>query len=132
MQPLLQVDNLRVQYAVNRKQLVRAVDGVSLTVAAGEAVGLVGESGCGKTTLGRAVIRLVEPVSGEIHFCGRNITHLSGAALRKTRRDFQMIFQDPYSSLNPRLRVEDIIGEALISTTSLPRTRLVVSESSNC
>src|SRR5262245_28325955 len=113
MAPLLQVDNLRVQYPIGRKELVRAVDGVSLTVASGEAVGLVGESGCGKTTLGRAIIRLVEPASGEIHFNGKNITHVTGAVLRKSRREFQMIFQDPYSSLNPRMRVEDIIGEAL-------------------
>ncbi len=93
--------------------MVRAVDGVSFTVASGETVGLVGESGCGKTTLGRAIIRLLEPTSGEIIFNGNKITHLSGVALRETRRDFQMIFQDPYSSLNPRMRVEDIIGEAL-------------------
>jgi oligopeptide transport system ATP-binding protein len=113
MQPLLQVNDLRVQYSAARKQLVRAVDGVSFAVAPGETVGLVGESGCGKTTLGRAVIRLINTTSGEIHFAGQEITHLKGRALRSARRKFQMIFQDPYSSLNPRMRVENIVGEAL-------------------
>jgi oligopeptide transport system ATP-binding protein len=86
---------------------------VSLTVAAGETVGLVGESGCGKTTLGRAVIRLVEPTGGTIRFEGEDLTRLRGAALRAKRRHFQMIFQDPFSSLNPRLTVGESIGEAL-------------------
>src|SRR5690349_16651384 len=103
MQPLLQVNDLRVQYVVARKQLVRAVDGVSFTVGAGETVGLVGESGCGKTTAGRAVIRLIDSTAGQIEFAGRDITHLKGRALRSARREFQMIFQDPYSSLNPRM-----------------------------
>src|SRR5689334_15805077 len=113
MEPLLSVNDLRVQYRVARKQIVRAVDGVTFHVEPGETVGLVGESGCGKTTLGRAVIRLIDSSSGQIRFAGQEITHLKGRALRSARRNFQMIFQDPYSSLNPRMRVENIVGEAL-------------------
>jgi len=117
--PLLEVQNLRVHFPVKQgvfarvRGHVRAVDDVSLTVAAGETVGLVGESGCGKTTLGRAVIRLVEPTGGTIRFEGEDLTRLRGAALRAKRRHFQMIFQDPFSSLNPRLTVGESIGEAL-------------------
>jgi oligopeptide/dipeptide ABC transporter ATP-binding protein len=116
---LLEVQNLRVHFPVKQgvfarvRGHVRAVDDVSLTVAAGETVGLVGESGCGKTTLGRAVIRLVEPTGGTIRFEGEDLTRLRGAALRAKRRHFQMIFQDPFSSLNPRLTVGESIGEAL-------------------
>jgi oligopeptide transport system ATP-binding protein len=93
--------------------VVRAVDGVSLDVEPGETVGLVGESGCGKSTLGRAAIRLITPTDGEIRFDGQEITRLSSNELRPLRRQFQMIFQDPYGSLNPRMTVENIIGEAL-------------------
>ena len=110
---LLQVQDLKVHFPAGRKRFVRAVDGVSFEIEPGETVGLVGESGCGKTTLGRAVIRLIEPTSGRIAFGGEEITGLRGANLRKRRRQFQMIFQDPYGSLDPRMTVEQIIGEAL-------------------
>jgi oligopeptide/dipeptide ABC transporter ATP-binding protein len=116
---LLEIQNLKVHFPVQRgllgrtKEFVRAVDDVSFSLAPGETVGLVGESGCGKTTLGRAVIKLVEPTAGRIFFDGENIADLSGKALRARRRRFQMIFQDPYSSLNPRRTVSEIIGEAL-------------------
>ena len=116
---LLEVRNLKVHFPVKHgvfsrvKAWVKAVDDVSLTVAPGETVGLVGESGCGKTTLGRAIIRLLEPTAGNVAFEGEDITQLEGAALRERRRRFQMIFQDPVGSLNPRMTVGQIIGEAL-------------------
>jgi oligopeptide/dipeptide ABC transporter ATP-binding protein len=93
---------------------LRAVDGVSLAIRKGETLGLVGESGCGKTTLGRALIRLLEPTQGSIYFEGDEITHLHGERLRQLRRQMQMIFQDPYSSLNPKMRVGPIIEEGLL------------------
>jgi peptide/nickel transport system ATP-binding protein len=92
---------------------IRAVDGVSLTIAPGEVVGLVGESGSGKTTFGRAVLRLTDATAGSIHFDGEDITRLDRYAMRPFRRRMQIIFQDPYASLNPRLTVQDTIGEAL-------------------
>lgn len=116
---LLEVQNLKVHFPVKRgalrraRDFVKAVDDVSFSIAPGETLGLVGESGCGKTTLGRAIVRLVEPTAGKILFEGQDLAPLSGAALRARRRQLQMIFQDPYSSLNPRLTVEDIIGEAI-------------------
>jgi len=118
--PLLDVQNLKVHFPVKGSALsgtsstVKAVDGVSLSVAAGEAVGLVGESGCGKSTLGRSILRLLEPTSGRIFFDGQDITTLGARALRPLRRQFQMIFQDPFHSLNPRMTVGQSIGEALV------------------
>ena len=116
---LLEVKNLKVHFPVKPGLLgrahesVKAVDDVSFQLAPGETLGLVGESGCGKSTLGRAIMRLVEPTAGEIFLNGENLTRMTGAALRSRRRKFQMIFQDPYGSLNPRMTVEDIVGEAL-------------------
>jgi oligopeptide/dipeptide ABC transporter ATP-binding protein len=92
---------------------VKAVDDVSFSIAPNETLGLVGESGCGKTTLGRAIVRLIPPTSGEIHFEGADLTRLDQAELRARRRRLQMIFQDPYGSLNPRMTVEDLVGEAI-------------------
>ena len=117
--PLLQVRNLVKHFPLKRAFLsrdserVHAVDGVSLDIAAGETLGLVGESGCGKSTTGRCILRLIEPTSGEIWFDGKDMAGLSGAALRALCRDMQIIFQDPYASLDPRMTVGAIIGEAL-------------------
>ena len=115
--PLLSIENLRVHFPVRAGVLLRqtgavkAVDGVSLDIAPGETLGLVGESGCGKSTLGKAIVRLLKPTAGSIHFQGHDITHASQHALRPTRRDIQMIFQDPAESLDPRMSVRAIIEE---------------------
>jgi oligopeptide transport system ATP-binding protein len=116
---LLEVRNLKVHFPVKHgvfsraKAHVKAVDDVSFAIEPGETLGLVGESGCGKTTLGRAIVKLVEPTSGSVLFEGEDIARLSGRELRTRRRKFQMIFQDPYGSLNPRMTVGQIIGEAI-------------------
>ena len=116
---LLEVKNLKVHFPVKhglfsrQRDFVKAVDDVSLTIAPRETLGLVGESGCGKTTLGRAIIRLLKPTSGQVLFEGEDLAAMTSAELRSRRRKLQIIFQDPYSSLNPRQRVGDIIGEAL-------------------
>jgi oligopeptide transport system ATP-binding protein len=116
---LLEIRNLKKYFPVGdglfsrNKDVVKAVDGVNLTIEEGETLGLVGESGCGKSTLGRSILRLIEPTSGELYFQGKNLLAMSQRELRDTRRQMQIIFQDPYASLNPRMRVGDIVGEGL-------------------
>jgi oligopeptide/dipeptide ABC transporter ATP-binding protein len=112
-EPLLSVRGLTKHFAIPRGGHVTAVDAVSFEVAAGETLALVGESGCGKSTTGRMILRLTEPTTGSIHFDGTDLTRLSGAALRRHRRALQIVFQDPYASLSPRNRVEDIVAEPL-------------------
>jgi oligopeptide/dipeptide ABC transporter ATP-binding protein len=117
---LLKVEHLTKHFPIKRGLLaktvahVKAVTDVSFTLNAGETLGLVGESGCGKTTLGRAVLRLIEPTRGSIHFDGRDFAALSESELRPLRKRMQIIFQDPYSSLNPRMTVEQIVAEGLV------------------
>jgi len=116
---LVEVKDLKTHFPVRAGLLqrpvgwVKAVDGVSFAIQPGETVGLVGESGCGKTTLGRTILRLIESTAGEIWFDGQDITRLEGADLKPFRRQAQMIFQDPFGSLNPRMNVGNIVGEAL-------------------
>src|SRR3990167_5344426 len=118
--PLLQVKNLKKYFPIRgglfsrEVARVHAVDDVSFTIEKGETLGLVGESGCGKSTTGRCILRLIEPTAGEVTFEGQNVTALDKRSLRHLRRDMQIIFQDPYASLNPRMTVGSIIGEAIV------------------
>lgn len=119
-QPLISVNDLTVHFPVaarrvfsRSREVVKAVDGVSFDIRRGETLGLVGESGCGKTTLGRAILRLTELTSGQILFRDQDLAHLSKSEMRARRRHLQVIFQDPYASLNPRMTVNQIIGEPL-------------------
>src|SRR5690625_5302010 len=118
--PILEVKGLKkyfdIQGGIFGKKIgeVKAVDGVSFHVNRGEILGIVGESGCGKSTTGKSILRLVEPTEGEIKFEGRDITKLDDEEMRKLRKDMQIIFQDPFASLNPRHTIEKIIGEPLL------------------
>ena len=117
---ILKVVDLQVHFPILRGVLqrkvgsVKAVDGVTFVVRRGETLGVVGESGSGKTTLGRAILKLVQPTAGRVLFEGQDLCRLDEGSLRQRRRRLQMIFQDPYSSLNPRMRAEDIVSEPLI------------------
>src|SRR5712691_5024867 len=118
--PLISIRDVKVHFPLTggsffgrSRQMVKAVDGVSLDIYPGETLGLVGESGCGKSTLGRAILRLVEPTSGQVLFRGKDLAYLSKKAMREQRRHLQIIFQDPYASLNPRMTVSQIISEPI-------------------
>jgi peptide/nickel transport system ATP-binding protein len=135
--PLVELRNLSKIYPAGESVFggrphagVRAVDGVSLSIEKGETLGLVGESGSGKTTLGRMALRLIEPTSGEVFFAGQNLLSANRSELRALRRNMQIIFQDPFGSLDPRFRVEDVIAEPLIIHDRLKRAnrRSMVAE----
>ena len=129
-EPLLVLDDLHVHFPLRggllarQHGIVRAVDGVSFDLAQGETLGLVGESGCGKTTLANAILRIVEPTSGRILLHGQDLAHADGRTLRAVRRRLALVFQDPFASLNPRMRVGETIAEPLIAHRRLPRAAL--------
>ena len=125
MSPLVEVKNLRKYFSVirgfwqRRKEYVKAVEDVSFSIRQGETVGLVGESGCGKTTIGRTILRLIAPTAGEVFFKKRSLFALGDKELRKTRKMMGVVFQDPYTSLNPRMNIQSIVGEPLRTQSNL-------------
>ena len=136
-EPLLKVEHLTKEFPVDssvfsrEKRKVSAVSDVSFEIYPGQTLGLVGESGCGKSTTGRCIMRLIEPTSGKITFDGKDVTKMNGKELKAMRRDMQYIFQDPYASLNPRMTIGEIVSEPLIIHHVMPdkaeRTKYVAS-----
>ena len=122
MIPVLHVEDLTKHFPAQGGRTVHAVNGVSFSIAAGETLGVVGESGSGKSTIGRAVIRLLKPTAGRIRFRGRDITTLPESACRPMRAEMQMVFQDPWSALNPRIRIGELIAEPLLLHTKFSRS----------
>jgi peptide/nickel transport system ATP-binding protein len=136
--PLLEVRNLKVHFPIRRGVFkrtvghVRAVDGVSLAIRPGRTLALVGESGCGKTTVGKGLLQLIRPTAGEVDFDGTALTALRGERLRRRRADFQIVFQDPYASLNPRMRVYDIRWRSMARSASSHPGPSASAASSSC
>jgi oligopeptide transport system ATP-binding protein len=134
--PLLQVEDLAVHFPLHtgglltgrRRASLKAVDGVSFSVRSGETLGIVGESGCGKSTVGRAVLRLIEPTSGSVTWLGEDFLKLDKKKLRARRRDMQIVFHDPLAALNPRMTIGDIIAEPLITFEAAGMTRSMIKE----
>lgn len=125
---LLTIEDLHVHFPLPKgNHVIRAVDGVSLAIAKGEILGLVGESGCGKSTLSRTVLQLIPPTSGRIHLEGQNLNLLTAHALRRSRLDFQMVFQDPYASLNPRFTIFSTLLEAIETRGPVPRKQRAIA-----
>ncbi|MCF8065932.1 MAG: ATP-binding cassette domain-containing protein, partial [Desulfarculaceae bacterium] len=128
LKTILKVEDLTKYFVVNRSlfsagEVVKAVDGVSFSLMQGETLSLVGESGCGKSTTGRLVLRLIDPTRGSVHYQGQDIARLPADKMRKLRSQMQIIFQDPWSSLNPRMTVKEIIGEGLRRQPGLSRAQ---------
>lgn len=119
--PILEVENLVVEFPVRRGQVIHAVNGVSFHINRGEALGLVGESGSGKTTVGRCILHLIRPTKGVIRFLGQDVTQMSTSQFRRLRSRIQMVFQDPFDALNPRMRIGEIIADPLARMTNLSR-----------
>lgn len=124
--PIIETRNLKKYFKVS-KGMLHAVDDVNLKIYPGHTLGVVGESGCGKTTLGRTILRLIEPTSGEVLYKGRNIINLSNKEMRKMRSNMQIIFQDPYSSVDPRMTVSELIAEYMIINKTY-RTRREIDD----
>ena len=121
---LIEMQDLKKYFILNRKDKLHAVDGITLSIREGETLGVVGESGCGKSTLGRTVLRLYDPTAGTIRYAGKDITNIKGRELKAIRNEMQMIFQDPYSSLNPRMSVQELIAEPLLISESCPKDQV--------
>ncbi|HET7627324.1 MAG TPA: dipeptide ABC transporter ATP-binding protein [Bacillales bacterium] len=128
---LVRVENLKKDFRISRsvfsvkKDRVRAVNGLNFSIYEGETLGIVGESGCGKSTTGRLLLNLIKPTEGSVHFEGRDLTSLTYREMKKARKDFQMIFQDPYASLNPRMTVKQILEEPLVTHRSPDREKRI-------
>lgn len=129
--PLIETVGLKKYFKVGDKSYLHAVDGINMKVYPGETIGVVGESGCGKSTLGRTILRLIEPTSGQILYNGEDITKLNARQMKRMRQELQIIFQDPYASLDPRKSVIEIIAEYMIINRTLPTKREIYNRAAH-
>ena len=129
--PLLETVDLKKYFKVGDKSYLHAVDGINMKVYAGETIGVVGESGCGKSTLGRTILRLIEPTSGQILYNGQDITKYNARQMKKMRQELQIIFQDPYASLDPRKSVIEIIAEYMLINKTLPTKKEIFNHAAH-